>query len=74
MLAPCRVTPRAAQRFVHSVEALPDGGSRVSMAATMDGPLTPVLSRLFGRIMAGYYPTAVRQLVATAEGRPFGRA
>ena len=59
-----------AQRFVHSVEALPNGGARVSMAATMDGPLTPVFSRLFGRIMAGYYPTAVRQLVATAEGRP----
>jgi len=58
------------QRFGHTIEALPDGGARVSMAATMDGPLTPVLSRIFGRVMAGYYPTAVRQLVATAEGRP----
>jgi hypothetical protein len=61
------------QRFLHAVEPLPDGGARVSMAATMDGALTPVLSRIFGRIMAGYYPTAVRQLVATAEGRPFDR-
>ena len=58
------------QRFGHTIEALPEGGARVSMAATMDGPLTPILSRIFGRIMAGYYPTAVRQLVATAEGRP----
>jgi len=45
----------------------------VSMAASMDGPLTPILGRVFGRIMAGYYPTAVRQLVATAEGRPLER-
>jgi hypothetical protein len=66
--------PGVTQRFGHRVEALPDGGTRVSMAATMDGPLTPLLSRIFGRVMAGYYPTAVRQLVATAEGRPFERA
>ena len=53
------------------IESLPNGGSRVSMAATMQGPLTAVFTRMFGRIMAGYYPTAVRQLVATAEGRTF---
>jgi hypothetical protein len=58
------------QRFRHAIEALPSGGSNVTMAASMDGLLTPILSRLFGRVMAGYYPTAVRQLVATAEGRP----
>lgn len=65
--------PGVTQRFGHRVEALAGGGASVSMAATMDGPLTPVLSRIFGRIMAGYYPTAVRQLVATAEGRAFER-
>ena len=62
--------PGVTQRFGHRIELTPDGGTRVSMAATMEGPLTPVLSRVFGRIMAGYYPTAVRQLVAAAEGRP----
>lgn len=66
--------PGMTQRFGHTIEALPGGGARVSMAATIDGPLTPILSRIFGRIMAGYYPTAVRQLVATAEGRSFNRA
>jgi Polyketide cyclase / dehydrase and lipid transport. len=62
--------PGASQRFLHTIEPLPSGGSRVSMAATMEGPLTPLLSRLFGKVMAGYYPTAVRQLVAAAEARP----
>jgi hypothetical protein len=62
------------QSFEHTIEALPDGGSRVSMAATMQGPLVPLFSRIFGRIMAGYYPTAVKQLVATAEGRPIQHA
>lgn len=61
--------PGIEQRFAHRIEPIPAGGARVSMAATMEGPLTPIFSRLFGRIMAGYYPTAVRQLVATAEGQ-----
>lgn len=61
--------PGITQRFHHSIEPLATGGCRVSMAATIEGPLTPVFSRLFGRVMAGYYPTAVHQLVATAEGR-----
>jgi len=66
--------PGIKQRFIHSIESLPNGGSRVSMAATMQGPLTAVFSRMFGKIMAGYYPKAVRQLVATAEGRTFTSA
>jgi len=37
------------------------------MAATMDGLLSPVFSRLFGKVIAGYTPTAVRRLVAKAE-------
>jgi hypothetical protein len=60
--------PGVTQRFSHTIEPLETGGSRVSMSASMDGPLTPILSRVFGRVMAGYYPTAVRQLVAAAEG------
>jgi hypothetical protein len=62
--------PGISQRFVHRIEPLPSGGARVSMTATMEGLLTPILSRLFGKVIAGYYPTAVRQLVAAAEARP----
>jgi len=61
--------PGATQRFIHRIEPLSSGGSRVTMAATMEGPLTPIFSRLFGKVIAGYYPTAVRQLVAAAETR-----
>ncbi len=61
--------PGISERFRHTIEPLAAGGCRVTMAATMEGPLTPVFSRLLGRVMAGYHPTAVRQLVATAEGR-----
>lgn len=61
--------PGVRLRFHHAIEPLPTGGARVSMAATLDGPFTPIFSRLFGPALAGYYPTAVRQLVAAAEGR-----
>lgn len=61
--------PGVRLRFSHTIEALAAGGARVSMSATIEGPLTPILSRLFGKGMARYYPTAVRQLVAAAEGR-----
>jgi hypothetical protein len=61
--------PGLRQSFGHTVEPLAAGGSRVSMSATMQGPLVPIFSRIFGRVMAGYYPTAVKRLVATAEGR-----
>jgi hypothetical protein len=37
------------------------------MAATMEGFLSPVFARLFGKVIAGYTPTAVRQLIAKAE-------
>jgi len=59
--------PGIRQEFGHAIEPLATGGSLVSMAATMDGPLVPIFSRIFGRIMAGYYPTAVTQLVRAAE-------
>jgi len=61
--------PGATQRFIHRIEPLANGGSRVTMAATLEGPLAPIFSRLFGKVLEGYYPTAVRQLVAAAEAR-----
>jgi hypothetical protein len=63
--------PGVRQQFSHRIEPLGDGTTKVTMAATMEGPLSPVFARLFGRVIAGYTPTAVRQLVAKAEaGEP----
>ena len=59
--------PGVRQRFIHRIEPLGDGQTKVTMVATMDGPLSPVFSRLFGKVIAGYTPTAVRQLVAKLE-------
>lgn len=60
--------PGLRQRFFHRLERTDDGGTRVTMGATMEGLLTPLFSRMFGKVIAGYTPTAVRQLVAKAEG------
>ena len=59
--------PGVRQRFIHRIEPLGNGQTKVTMAATMDGFLSPVYARLFGKVIAGYTPTAVRQLVAKAE-------
>lgn len=59
--------PGVRQRFSHRIEPLGDGRTRVTMAATMEGVLSPVFARLFGNVIAGYTPTAVRQLIAKAE-------
>jgi hypothetical protein len=59
--------PGVRQRFFHRLERTNDGGTRVTMGATMEGLLTPLFSRMFGKVIAGYTPTAVRQLVAKAE-------
>ena len=59
--------PGVRQRFIHRIERGDDGQTKVTMSATMDGPLAPVFARLFGKVIAGYIPTAVRQLVAKAE-------
>jgi Polyketide cyclase / dehydrase and lipid transport len=59
--------PGLRQRFFHRLERTNDGGARVTMGATMEGLLTPLFSRMFGKVIAGYTPTAVRQLVAKAE-------
>lgn len=60
--------PGVRQQFSHLIEPLGDGTTKVTMAATMEGLLSPVFARLFGHVIAGYTPTAVRQLVAQAEG------
>jgi len=62
--------PGVRQRFLHQIEPLDDGRTKVTMAATMEGLLSPVFARLFGKVIAGYTPTAVRQLVASAEAGP----
>jgi hypothetical protein len=59
--------PGVRQRFIHRMEPLGDGRTKVTMAATMEGLLVPLFSRLFGKVIAGYTPTAVRQLAARAE-------
>jgi len=59
--------PGVRQRFIHQMEPLGNGQTKVTMAATMEGLLSPVFARLFGKVIAGYTPTAVRQLVAKAE-------
>jgi Polyketide cyclase / dehydrase and lipid transport len=59
--------PGMRQRFIHRIEPLGDGRTKVTMAATMDGVLSPIFARLFGKVIAGYTPTAVSQLIAKAE-------
>jgi hypothetical protein len=59
--------PGVRQRFIHRIESLGNGQTKVTMAATMEGFLSPVFARLFGKVIAGYTPTAVRQLIAKAE-------
>jgi hypothetical protein len=55
------------QRFIHRMEPLGNGQTKVMMAATLEGLLSPEFARLFGNVIAGYTPTAVRQLVAKAK-------
>ena len=59
--------PGVRQRFIHRMEPLDDGRTKVTMAATMEGLLVPIFARLIGKVIAGYTPTAVRQLIAKAE-------
>ncbi|HXA41423.1 MAG TPA: SRPBCC family protein [Candidatus Solibacter sp.] len=59
--------PGAKQEFLQRVESLDDGRTRVTFGHTIEGPASMVYGLLFGRIIRGYLPTAVRQLVAQAE-------
>jgi hypothetical protein len=59
--------PGAVLRFQHRIESLDPGRNRVTLGATIEGPLASVWGHLFGRQIAVYMPDAVRQLVARAE-------
>jgi uncharacterized protein YndB with AHSA1/START domain len=61
--------PGVRQRFQYAIDPIRDDGARVTMVATMDGPLTTIFNRLVGRQIARNYPVALRQLVAAAEKR-----
>jgi hypothetical protein len=65
--------PGAILRFQHRIEAVGDARSRVTLGASIEGPMAPVWGHIFGRQIAGYMPEAVRQLVSRAEGKPPAR-
>jgi hypothetical protein len=60
--------PGAVLRFQHRIQAVGEDRSRVTLGASIDGPMAPVWGLIFGREIAGYMPEAVRQLVSRAEG------
>ena len=64
--------PGAVLRFQHTIEGLDQARTRVTLGATLSGPMAPIWGLIFGRTIAGYMPTAVRQLVERAQdaGRP----
>ena len=61
--------PGGRQLFWNRIEAAANGQTRVVLGHTIEGPLWPVWGYLFGRVIRGYLPTALKELVAKAEGR-----
>jgi len=61
--------PGGRQAFWYRIEGSATGQTRVMLGHTIEGLLWPVFGLLFGRFIRGYLPTALKQLVATAEGR-----
>lgn len=59
--------PGAVLRFQHTIETIDQSRTRVTLGATLDGPMALVWGLIFGRTIAGYMPTAVRQLAARAQ-------
>ena len=59
--------PGAVLRFQHTIEPLGQSRTRVTLGATLEGPMAQVWGLVFGRTIAGYMPTAVRQLVTRAQ-------
>jgi hypothetical protein len=53
--------------FAYRFNQTGDGRTSVTTSATIRGWLSPVLARLFGRVIAGYKPDELRQLIAAAE-------
>jgi hypothetical protein len=62
--------PGGRQRFLNRIEPAGPGRTRVTLGHTIEGPLWPLFGNLFGRIIRGYLPTALKQLVAMAEAMP----
>jgi hypothetical protein len=60
--------PGAVLRFQHRIETVGEARNRVTLGATIEGPVAPVWGLFFGRQIAGYMPEAVRRLVSRAEG------
>ncbi len=61
--------PGARLRFLHRITPIGDDRVRVMLGATIEGPMSRLYGLMFGRNIAGYMPTAVKQLVARAEVR-----
>jgi hypothetical protein len=59
--------PFGHQRFLNRIEPIGPRRTRVTLGHTIEGPLWPLFGYLFGRIIKGYLPTALKQLVAIAE-------
>jgi hypothetical protein len=59
--------PGARQEFLQRIEPLGDGRTRVTLGHTINGPASLLYGLMFGRVIRGYLPTAVRQLAAKAE-------
>jgi hypothetical protein len=57
----------ARMRFLHRIEPIGDGRARVTLGASILGPLSRVYGAMFGGSIAAYLPTAVKRLVARAE-------
>jgi Polyketide cyclase / dehydrase and lipid transport len=60
--------PGAVLRFQHRIKEVDGFRNRVTLGASIEGPMAPVWGLVFGRQIAGYMPVAVRQLVSRAEG------
>jgi polyketide cyclase/dehydrase/lipid transport protein len=61
--------PGAVLRFQHRIEKLDGYRNRVTLGASIEGPMAPVWRLFVARQIAGYMPEAVRQLVSRAEGK-----
>src|SRR3979411_1706109 len=62
--------PGAVLRFQHRIEAVDQARSRVTLGASLEGPMAPVWGFIFGRQISSYLPEAGRRLVSRAELAP----
>lgn len=59
--------PGATLRFEHEVAPTPSGGTRVTERQTIDGPLSRIYGRLFGRQMVSELPGSLEKLGELAQ-------